>query len=449
MNEPQSATSPQASPLTARRATRKQTFMIQLLMQAQGLIGLALVVVLAWAASENRGLRPSWRWIAGAVVLQIAIAVIIVRVPFIWDIIGLANSAVQGIEKATLAGSSYMFGYLGGAPAPFPLIEGQSPPVIIAFQILPLVIVLSALAALFWHWGILGAMVRGLSWALRRTLGVSGVVGLSAGANVFLGVVESPLVVRAYFEKMSRAELFAVMTLAMSTVSGAILVLYASTLAPVVPNAVGHMISASLISLPAAILISRIMVPGQGQTEVEEANAKLRYDSSIDAVTRGTMDGLQLFLSVVAVIIVVFALVNLVDQLMAIAPPLDGAPLTLRRVFGWLFSPLMWALGVPWDQAPTAGSLMGTKAILNEYVAYLDLAALPDGELDPRSILIVTYALCGFANLASVGLLVATIGTLAPDRRSEVAALGIKSWIAGNLASAMTGAVIGLVSFPS
>ena len=255
--------------------------------------------------------------------------------------------------------------------------------------------------------------------------------------------------VRAYFEKMSRAELFAVMTLAMSTVSGAILVLYASTLAPVVPNAVGHMISASLISLPAAILISRIMVPGQGQTEVEEANAKLRYDSSIDAVTRGTMDGLQLFLSVVAVIIVVFALVNLVDQLMAIAPPVDGAPLTLRRVFGWLFSPLMWALGVPWDQAPTAGSLMGTKAILNEYVAYLDLAALPDGELDPRSILIVTYALCGFANLASVGLLVATIGTLAPDRRSEVAALGIKSWIAGNLASAMTGAVIGLVSFPS
>jgi CNT family concentrative nucleoside transporter len=209
------------------------------------------------------------------------------------------------------------------------------------------------------------------------------------------------------------------------------------------------MISASLISLPAAILISRIMVPGQGQTEVEEANAKLRYDSSIDAVTRGTMDGLQLFLSVVAVIIVVFALVNLVDQLMAIAPPVDGAPLTLRRVFGWLFSPLRWALGVPWDQAPTAGSLMGTKAILNEYVAYLDLAALPDGELDPRSILIVTYALCGFANLASVGLLVATIGTLAPDRRSEVAALGIKSWIAGNLASAMTGAVIGLVSFPS
>lgn len=418
-----------------------------MLFQAQGVIGLGVVVTFAWAMSENRGLRPSWRWIAGAVALQIAIAVVIVRVPFVWDAIGLANAAVQAVEKATLAGSSYMFGYLGGAPAPFPLIEGQSPPVIIAFQILPLVIVLSALAALLWHWGILGALVRGLSWALRRTLGVSGVVGLSAGANVFLGVVESPLAVRAYFEKMSRSELFAVMTLAMSTISGAILILYAQTLASTVPNAVGHMISASLISLPAAILISRIMVPGQGQTALEAPQSELRYDSSIDAVTRGTVDGLQLFLSVIAVIIVVFALVDLVDQIMAVLPPVDGAPLTLRRVFGWIFSPLMWALGVPWDQAPTAGSLMGTKAILNEYVAYLDLAALPSDALDPRSLLIVTYALCGFANLASVGLLVSTIGTLAPSRRSEVAALGVKSWIAGNLASAMTGAVIGLVTF--
>lgn len=421
--------------------------MFDMLFQAQGVIGLGVVVILAWAMSENRSLRPSWRWIAGAVALQIAIAVVIVRVPFVWDAIGLANAAVQAVEKATLAGSSYMFGYLGGAPAPFPLIEGQSPPVIIAFQILPLVIVLSALAALLWHWGILGALVRGLSWALRRTLGVSGVVGLSAGANVFLGVVESPLAVRAYFEKMSRSELFAVMTLAMSTISGAILILYAQTLASTVPNAVGHMISASLISLPAAILISRIMVPGQGQTALEAPQSELRYDSSIDAVTRGTMDGLQLFLSVIAVIIVVFALVTLVDQIMAVLPPVDGAPLTLRRVFGWIFSPLMWALGVPWDQAPTAGSLMGTKAILNEYVAYLDLAALPSDALDPRSLLIVTYALCGFANLASVGLLVSTIGTLAPSRRSEVAALGVKSWIAGNLASAMTGAVIGLVTF--
>jgi CNT family concentrative nucleoside transporter len=339
-----------------------------------------------------------------------------------------------------------MFGYLGGAPLPFPMAEGSQPPLIIAFQILPLVIVFSAISALLWHWKILSWIVRGLSWALQRTLGVSGVVGLGGGANIFLGVVEAPLVLRAYFERMSRSELFMVMALTMSTISGAILILYATTLSKTVPNAVGHMISASLISLPAAVLIARLMLPGDGSTATDPDDTSLKYDSSIDAIIRGTMDGIQLFLAVIGVIIVVFALVALVDQMLGVLPMVGGEELTLRRMFGWLFAPLMWAIGVPWSEAPTAGALMGTKAILNEYVAYLDLAALPAGELGPRSQLIVTYALCGVANLASIGLLVSTIGTLCPGRRGEAAALGVKSWIAGNLASAMTGAVIGLVT---
>lgn len=418
----------------------------EVLQQLQGLIGLGLITLAAWALSENRGARPRTRWILGALVLQVLIAAVVVRVPVVWSVIGLANHAVAAIEKATLVGSSYMFGYTGGAPAPFQLQEGASAPVIIAFQILPLIIVYSALAALLWHWGVLSWIVRGLSWALRRTLGVSGVVGLSGGANLFLGVVESPLVVRAYFERMSRSELFAVMTLAMSTISGAILILYAQTLSRTVPDAVGHMISASLISLPAAVLVARLMVPGEGWTETSEEEPGLRYEGGIDAIVRGTLDGIQLFLAVIGMIIVIFALVSLVDQALALAPAVQGEALTLRRIFGWLFAPLMWTLGVPWDQAPQAGALMGTKTILNEYVAYLDLAALPAGTLDPRSQLIVTYALCGVANLASVGLLVSTIGALAPSRRAEAAALGIKSWIAGNMASAMTGAVIGLVS---
>ncbi len=421
--------------------------MIEALIHFQGLIGLLFVLLVAWVLSESRSGRPSLRWIGGAVALQIVIALAIVRVPFIWDVIGLANTAVQAVEKATLVGSSYMFGYIGGAEAPFGLKDGVPQPVIVAFQILPLVIVLSALSALFWHWGVLRWIVRGLSWALQRTLGVSGVVGLSGGANIFLGVVESPMVVRGYLERMSRAELFTVMVLAMSTVSGAILVLYAQTLSQVVPNAVGHMISASLISLPAAILVARLMVPGGGDTAAERGLSELKYDSSIDAITRGTLDGVQLFLAVIGVIIVVFALVNLVDQMLAVLPLVDGEAISLKRVMGWVFAPLMWMLGVPWEDAPTAGALMGTKSILNEYVAYLDLAAMPAETFDPRSRLIVIYALCGFANLASVGLLVSTIGTLAPSRRAEVAALGMKSWVAGNLASAMTGAVIGLVTF--
>ncbi len=421
--------------------------MLEGLAHFQGLIGIALLMAIAWTLSEDRAARPSARWIAGALALQIGIALVVVRVPLIWDAIGLANTAVAAVETATKVGSSYMFGYLGGAPLPFALAPGAAPPLVIAFQILPLVIVFSALSALLWHWRVLSVIVRGLSWALQRTLGVSGVVGLGAGATVFLGVVESPLVLRGYFDRMTRSELFAFMTLTMATISGAILILYAQTLAKTVPNAVSHMIAASLISLPAALLIARLMVPGDGATAEDKDAPVLRYDSSIDAILRGTMDGLQLFLAVIAVIIVVFALVSLVDQMLSVVPFIDGAPVTLRRALGWVFAPLMWALGIPWDQAGAAGGLMGTKTILNEYVAYLDLAALPADTFDPRSKLIVTYALCGVANLASIGLLVSTIGTLCPARRAEAAALGFKSWIAGNAASAMTGAVIGLVTF--
>ncbi|MBI1402636.1 MAG: nucleoside:proton symporter [Porphyrobacter sp.] len=423
---------------------------MELFDQFRGLIGIAVLLGIAWALSEDRAGRPGWRWIAGALAAQGFLAVVILRVPAVWAAVGLANDAVSAVEAATLKGSSYMFGYLGGADLPFVLKDGAQPPLVIAFQILPLVIVFSALAALLWHWGVLRWLVNGLSFLLRRSLGVSGVVGLSGGASVFLGVVEAPLVTRAWFAHVTRSELFQIMALTMATISGAILILYATTLRNVVPDAVGHMIAASLISLPAALLIARLMVPekaGEGGTAVERDAPGLRYEGSIDAVVKGTMDGMQLFLAVIAVIIVVFALVALADQALAVLPQVDGAPLTLKRLLGWLFAPFMWLLGVPWGEAQAAGGLMGTKAVLNEYVAYLELAALPAGTLGPRSLLIVTYALCGVANLASVGLLVSTIGTLCPERRAEAAGLGMKSWIAGNLASAMTGAWIGLVSW--
>lgn len=418
-----------------------------LLQQVQGLTGIAILLLFARILSEKRSARPSWRWISAALLIQLGLALLLVRVPIVWNIVTLAQQGVGAIEKASLAGSSYMFGYLGGAALPFALTPGTAPPLIIAFQILPIIIVFSALSALLWHWGVLSRLVQGLSWLLQRSMGVSGVVGLGGGANLFLGVVESPLIVRPYLERMSRSELFAIMVLAMSTISGAVLVLYASTLSRTVPDATGHLISASIISLPAALLLAKIMVPGDGATDDDDTEPALRYDGSMDAIVRGTMDGVQLFLAVIGVIIVMFALIALADQVLTVLPIVDGEPVTVRRLFGWLFAPLMWTLGVPWEQAPQAGALMGTKAILNEYVAYLDLAGLPVETFDPRSKLIVTYALCGFANLASIGLLVSTIGTLAPSRRAEVAGLGVKSWIAGNFASALTGAIIGLISF--
>ena len=414
--------------------------------QAQGLIGIVLVLALAWAFSENRKVLPGWRWIGGAIAMQIVLALIIVRVPAVWSVVDVINRGVAAIETATLAGSSYMFGYLGGAPIPFVLKPGSEQPLVIAFQILPLIIVFSALTAVFWHWGVLRIIVRGLSWALRKTMGVTGVVGLNAGANIFLGVVEAPLIVRSYFARMSRADLFAVMVLSMANISGALLVLYATTLAPQLPDAVGHMIVASFLSLPAAILVARIMVPGEGSVELAEPEAEVAYESTMDALIRGTMEGVQLVLAVVGIIIVIFALVNLADQILANLPLVAGQAITVQRAFGWLFAPFIWALGVPWAEAGTAGSLMGTKAILNEYVAYLQFASLPEEALSPRSKLIITYALCNVANLASVGLLVSTIATLAPSRRKDAISLGMKSWVAGNIASAMGGAVIGLVT---
>ena len=418
-----------------------------ILHQSQGLVGIALILFLAWAFSENRKVLPGWRWMAGAIAMQFMLALVIVRVPAVWSLVGGINRAVAAIETATLAGSSYMFGYLGGAPIPFVLKPEAAQPMVIAFQILPLIIVFSALTALLWHWGVLRVVVKGLSWALRKTLGVSGVVGLNAGANIFLGVVEAPLIVRSWFARMSRADMFAVMVLSMANISGALLVLYATTLGPRLPDAVGHMIVSSFLSLPAAILIARIIVPGEGSAEVEEPAAEVEYESTMDAIIKGTMDGVQLVLAVIGIIIVIFALVNLADQILAAALPLIGnEPVTVKRGFGWLFSPFMWTLGVPWAEAGTAGSLMGTKAILNEYVAYLEFAGLPAEALSARSKLIVTYALCNVANLASVGLLVSTISTLAPDRRRDAVSLGMKSWVAGNLASAMGAAIIGLVT---
>jgi CNT family concentrative nucleoside transporter len=414
--------------------------------QFQGLIGVAGILLMAWAMSEDRAARPGWRWIAGALALQLGIAVVATQVPLLWAAVGQINRAIAAVETATLAGSSYMFGYLGGAALPFVLKPGVQPPLVIAFQILPLIIVFSALSALLWHWGVLRIAVRGLSWALRRTLGVSGVVGLAGGATMFLGVVETPLVLRAWLATMRRSDLFMAMVLIMSTISGAILVLYATTLRAVLPDAVGHMIVASLVSLPAAVLLARLMVPSDAAADTKAVEPDLRYEGSMDAIVRGAMEGVQLMLAVIGIIITLFALVALADQALAMAGPVADAPLTLRRIMGWLFAPVMWAIGVPWAQAGAAGGLMGTKAILNEYVAYLDLAALAPGVLDARSLVIVTYALCGVANLASVGLIISTIGTLAPDRRRDVAGLGMKSWMAGNMASLLTGAMIGLIT---
>lgn len=412
----------------------------------QSVLGLTALLGLAWAISENRK-AWSWRWVGSALVVQVVLALVILRVPFMWSALTTLSKGVAALDQAARDGAAFVFGYAGGGPAPFPL-PGDGTSVIVAFQILPIVIVTSALAALLWHWRVLPIIIRWLSSGLTKSLGISGGAALGTAANLFFGVVEAPLFIRGVLNRLNRADLFMVMTAGLATVSGVVLVLYATILEPVLSGATGHIVTASVISLPAALLIARIMIPSESSntpTHTDDLSA-LKYDSSLDAVVQGTMDGMKLFLAIIAVLIVVFAFVSLGDQILGLLPDIAGTPLSVDRIFGWAFAPIVLLFGIPPSDALAAGQLMGTKAILNEFVAYQALAALEPGTLSPRSTLIMTYALCGFANLASVGMLVSAIGTLAPDRRRESLSLGMKTWVAGNLATGMTGAVVGLIS---
>ncbi len=401
-----------------------------------------MIVALAWALSEDRRAFP-WRTVTSGLALQAALAFLLLKVPAARDGLLSLNGAVDALTGATRAGTSFVFGFVGGGAAPF-TVTNPTGMISFAFGILPLVIVISALSALLWHWRILQIVVRALAFVLRKLMNIGGAVGLGSAATIFLGMVEAPLLIRPYLNKLSRSELFILMTVGLASVAGTVFFLYASILKDVVPGALGHILIASMMSLPSAILIARIMVPGEaGVATTSESD--LRYRSSMDAVARGTEDGLKIYLQIIAVLIVMVALVALADTMLKNLPWVWGAPLSLERIFGWLFAPLVWLFGVPWQEAPTAGSLMGAKTILNELVAYLNLAALPKGALDPRATLIMVYAMCGFANLGSVGIMIAGMSTLMPERRDEIVPLAMRALVSGTMASGLTGAMIGLL----
>jgi CNT family concentrative nucleoside transporter len=408
----------------------------------QSALGIGAIILAAWAMSEDRGAFP-WRTVAVGVALQIALALLLLKVPLARAALLSLNGVVDALMAATKAGTSFVFGHPGGATPPFAVTNpaGMSS---FAFQVLPLVIVISALAALLWHWRVLPVVVGGFAWLLRKTLKLGGAVGLGAAATIFLGMIEAPLLIRPYLAKLTRSELFTLFTVGLSTVAGTVFVLYATILRNTIPGALGHILVASVLSLFSAIVISRIMIPGGRQTARDEATG-FEFRSSMDAIARGTEDGLKLWLSIVAMLLVIVALVALADILLRHLPDIAGAPLTVERIFGWLFSPFVWLLGIPWHEARTAGSLMGDKTVLNEFIAYLHLAALPQGALDPRARLIMVYALCGFANLGSVGIMIASISGMVPERRHDIVPLALRALVSGTLASSMTGAVIGLL----
>ncbi|MCG6860642.1 MAG: nucleoside:proton symporter [Chromatiaceae bacterium] len=410
----------------------------------QAALGILVLLGLAWVFSENRS-SVSWRLVVVSILLQLAVATVLLRFDPVENAFEALNHLVLAVQAATQAGAAFVFGYLGGGDPPFETAYPHNA-FVLAFQGLPLILLVSAVSALLFHWRVLPLIVSGFSWVLRKTLGVSGAVGIATAANVFIGMVEAPLLVRPYLRDMSRAGLFMVMTAGMATISGNMFVLYATILSPVVADAAGNLVTASLISAPAAIAVAALLVPGieTGRSE-ETAVLSGTFDSGLEAVVNGTFDGVKLVVGVAATLVVAIALVSLVNQLFDLLPVVGGEALSLQRILGWIMAPVAWLLGVPWREAALAGELMGTKIVLNELVAYLKLAALPEEGLSPQSRLILTYALCGFANLGSLGILLGGLGTMVPERRADIFALGPKSLLSGNLACFLTGAVVAIV----
>ncbi len=412
-------------------------------MLVQSAIGLAGFLGLAWALSEHRR-KVSLRLVGIGLALQLALGILLLKVPGSGEIFLGFNRVILALEESVQAGTSFVFGYLGGGPPPF---EEKDPSYtfVLAFRALPLLLLMSALSSLLFYWKVLPLVVKGFSRALEKTLRLGGAEGLGVSANIFLGMVEAPLFIRPYLGRMTRSELFTVMTCGMATIAGTVMVLYASILSDIIPNVIGHILTASLLNAVAAVVISKIMIPETGQGTSGDLVEPEPVSSSMDAITKGTLRGVQLLMNIVAMLLVMVALIHLVNLVLGALPAGGSRPLTLQGILGIVSAPIVWLMGIPWSQSWTAGELMGTKMVINELVAYISLSQLSPGALSPRSLVIMTYAMCGFANPGSLGIMIGGLGTMAPERRAEVVSLGLRSIVAGTLSTCMTGALVGLL----
>ncbi|HEX2943965.1 MAG TPA: nucleoside transporter C-terminal domain-containing protein [Rhodopila sp.] len=408
-------------------------------------MGLCGLLLLAFLCSEDRRRIP-WRTVAAGVALQIGFALLLIGLPATSRVLFWLNDGADALNRATLSGTRFVFGYLGGGALPFAETHpGAS--FILAFQALPLVLTISALASLLFYWGVLQRITAAFAWLLRGVMGISGPLALGAAVHVFVGMVEAPLLVRPYLLRMQRGELFALMTCGMAGVAGTVMVIYASFLAPVVPNALGNILVASIISTPAGLAVAALMVPFDPS---ERAEARLVVEdppvSTMDALVKGTMDGVPILAAIIATLLVTVAFVALLNMLLGVLPAWDSAPVTLQRLFALPFRPVMWLIGVPWAETAGAATLMATKTVLNEFVAYLNFSTLPKGTFSPGTRMILTYALCGFANFGSLGIMIGGLGAMVPARRAEIVALGMRTILSGTIATCMSGAVAGAFS---
>ena len=415
-----------------------------MLLVLQSFLGLSVFIAIAWTVSEDRHRMP-WRTVIAGLLLQAAFALLLIKLPASPIVFQWFGDGVAALQEATQAGTAFVFGYLGGGDLPFDAaVPGSS--FILAFQALPLVLVISAMTALLYYWRILPALVRVFSRLLERMMGIGGAGGIVAAANVFIGMIEAPLLVRPYLARLDRSDLFLVMSCGMATIAGTVLVLYAVILQGVIPDPAGHLLTASLMNAPAAIVMAKVMIPGIVSVDAEVLDIPRSSDASaMDAIARGAIEGAGLLINVIAMLIVLVALVHLANAVIGLLPFVDGEVLSLQRILGWIMAPLVWLAGVPWQDAVAAGGLMGIKTVLNEFLAYAELAKMGAGDLAARTRLIMSYALCGFANLGSLGIMIGGLATIVPERRAEIAGLGMRAILAGTLATLSTAAVVGIV----
>ena len=408
-----------------------------------GLLGYGGLLLFAFLLSEDRR-RVPWRTVVGGLVLQWVLAVLLLLVPAAQRFVLLLTAAADRLQQATDQATAFLFGYLGGAALPFAETHpGAS--FILAFKLLPLVLVISALGALLFHWGVLQLVVRLFAGVLRRSLGVGGPLAVAAAVHVFVGMIEAPLLIRPYLARMGRGEVFAIMTCGMAGVAGTVMVIYGAVLSPVLPNALGMIITASVVSTPAALAVAALMVPFGREDEAPETTiVRERASGSLDALVRGTADGVGPLVGIMTSLLVTVSLVALANMIVGVLP-LPGGPWTLQGLFALPLRPVVWAIGVPWAESGAAALLLGTKTVLNEFVAYLGMAALPEGALSAHGRLIMTFALCGFANFGSLGILIGGLAVMMPERRAEVAGLGLRSLVSGTVATCLSGAVAGLL----
>jgi CNT family concentrative nucleoside transporter len=407
------------------------------------LAGILVLYALAWLLSERRG-AIAWRTVLGGFALQLVLALLLVHFAVARGAVLALNRAVDAVQAATDAGTGLVFGYLAGGTQPFAVVNpGAS--FILAFRALPLVLVISALGALLLHWGVLQAIMRGFALLLRRGLGLGGALSLGAAVHIFVGMVEAPLLIRPWLVTLQRGEIFALMSCGLAGIAGTVMVIYASLLGPIIPDALGNILIASVISTPAALALAAIMVPFAAAPEDEaDLVPPHRAGGALEALIAGTAAGIPVLVGIAAVLIVTIACVHLLDDMLSILPHLGAAPLSLERILAWPFRPLVWLIGVPWREAGPAANLMATKTVLNEFVAYLNLSRIGNN-ISPHTSLIMAYALCGFANFGSVGIMVGGMGAMVPERRAEFSVLGLRALIPGTLATLSSGALAGLL----